>query len=63
MVDGIVKVNESLINIDIVRKLSKKYLKNLNVNIYLNNFVNLTAEFKNNMIILFCQLMKIIIGY
>ena len=35
MVDGIVKVNESLINIDIVRKLSKKYLKNLNVNIYL----------------------------
>lgn len=46
MVDGIVKVNESLINIDIVRKLSKKYLKNLNVNIYLNNFVNLTAEFK-----------------
>ncbi len=46
MVEGIVKVNESLINIDIIRKLSKKYLKNLNVNVHLNNFVNLTSEFK-----------------
>lgn len=46
MIEGIVKVNESLVNIDIVRKLSKKYLKNLNINIYLNNFVNLTTEFK-----------------
>ena len=46
MIEGIVKVNESLVNIDIVRKLSKKYLKNLNINIYLNNFVNLTIEFK-----------------
>lgn len=46
MIEGMVKVNESLINIDIVRKLSKKYLKELNINIYLNNFVNLTTKFK-----------------
>jgi len=46
MVEGIVKVKENLVNIDILRKLSKKYLKELNVNICLNNFIELTLEFK-----------------
>ena len=46
LVEGVVKVRENLINIDILRKLSKKYLKNLNVNVCLNKLINLTPEFR-----------------
>lgn len=46
MIEGLVKVKENLVNIDVVRKLSKRYLKNLDVNVYLNKRVNITPDFK-----------------
>ena len=48
LIEGTVRVNEELINIEIVRKLSKKYLKTLGVKINLNKEVILNSKFKKN---------------
>ncbi len=46
-IEGVVKVNENLINISKARIMSKKILKDLKVNIFFNKKINLDKKFKD----------------
>ena len=45
-VDGVIKVDEKLINISKARSITSKILKDLKINTYFNKKVNLTSSFK-----------------
>ena len=46
-IEGVIKVNESLINISKARIISKKILKDLKINTFFNKKINLDEKFKN----------------